>query len=142
MLISPNFTTRVSGNGITRITLWGSPHGKVSVLWNTGPTPATYDYWAAMPTATRIDRSEDQGGAVEARESPGLRLGRGYPSGAEGVVVLRLRCRASSVGYAAHGRRGHLAARPPERAMGTPDRGQTARRAMGAPFEPRSRRAR
>ncbi|MGD1991836.1 MAG: hypothetical protein PVI59_01465 [Anaerolineae bacterium] len=54
--ISPTFTTRVARDGVARVTLWGTPHGKVSAVWNTTPDPLSYDYSAAMPTATRVSR--------------------------------------------------------------------------------------
>jgi hypothetical protein len=53
-LISPAFTTRaVTGNSVN-VTLWGTPRGKVSVLWNPGPTPTVYTLAAARPTATLV----------------------------------------------------------------------------------------
>jgi len=56
-LIDPAMVTRWTyGNGVRRVTLWGTPHGKVSVLWNTTPAAVAFDYPAILPTATLIDR--------------------------------------------------------------------------------------
>jgi hypothetical protein len=55
-LISPTFTTRVSTGDNVRVTLWGTPRGKASVLWNASPTTTVYTLTAAIPTATRVDR--------------------------------------------------------------------------------------
>ncbi len=55
-LVSPTFTTRASDGAIMRVALWGTPRGKVSVLWNTTPTQVSYDYDATLSTATRVDR--------------------------------------------------------------------------------------
>ena len=53
-LVSPTFVTRaVSGDGVN-VTLWGTPRGKVSVLWNPGPTPTVYTLAAARPAATLV----------------------------------------------------------------------------------------
>jgi hypothetical protein len=51
-----NQVTRVSTTENTRVSLWGTPRGKISVLWNRTPNPMTYTVEAAMPTATLIDR--------------------------------------------------------------------------------------
>jgi hypothetical protein len=51
-----NQATRVVDNGVTRVSLWGTPRGKVSVLWNRTPAPLTYTLSAAMPTAMLVDR--------------------------------------------------------------------------------------
>ncbi len=53
-LISPTFVTRVPTGPHVRVTLWGTPRGKVSVLWNTGPTAGVYTLAAARPTATVV----------------------------------------------------------------------------------------
>ena len=55
-LISPTFTTRVPAGSHIRVTLWGTPRGKVSVLWNKGPTPGVYALSAALDSATLVDR--------------------------------------------------------------------------------------
>jgi hypothetical protein len=52
----PTFTTRVTSGGVTRVTLWGTPRGKVSVLWNTTPSAMVYNYPATLPQATRVNR--------------------------------------------------------------------------------------
>jgi hypothetical protein len=51
-----NQVTRVTTGQATRVSLWGTPQGKVSVLWNRTPSPVTYTLSAAMPTATLVDR--------------------------------------------------------------------------------------
>jgi hypothetical protein len=51
-----NQVTRVSTEQATRVSLWGTPRGKVSVLWNRTPNPVTYTLAAAMPTAMLVDR--------------------------------------------------------------------------------------
>jgi hypothetical protein len=53
-----NQVTRVTtpSGDATRVSLWGTPQGKISVLWNRTPHPVTYTLPAAMPTATLIDR--------------------------------------------------------------------------------------
>jgi hypothetical protein len=55
-LISPTFITRVPTASHLRVTLWGTPRGKVSVLWNESPVTGVYTLPAAMPTATLVDR--------------------------------------------------------------------------------------
>jgi hypothetical protein len=55
-LISPSFASRVSTGDSVRVTLWGTPRGKVSVLWNTGPNASVYTLTATLPTATLVDR--------------------------------------------------------------------------------------
>jgi hypothetical protein len=56
-LVTPTLTTRWTyGDGTRRVTLWGTPRGKLSVLWNTSPTPTNFDYQAILPTATLVDR--------------------------------------------------------------------------------------
>lgn len=56
-MVSPTLATRVTyANGARRVTLWGTPRGKLSVLWNTTPTTVTFNYAATLPTATLVDR--------------------------------------------------------------------------------------
>jgi len=55
-LVSPTFTTRVISDSYLNVTLWGTPRGKVSVLWNESPVTGVYTLPAAMPTATFVDR--------------------------------------------------------------------------------------
>ncbi|MEJ5309948.1 MAG: hypothetical protein WHX52_09255 [Anaerolineae bacterium] len=55
-LISPTFTTRVPTGTNLRVTLWGTPRGKVSVLWNTNPVTSVYTLPATIPTATVVNR--------------------------------------------------------------------------------------
>jgi len=55
-LISPTFVTRVSTGPYTRVTLWGTPRGKVSVLWNEGPVAGVHTLPAVLDSATLVDR--------------------------------------------------------------------------------------
>jgi hypothetical protein len=55
-LISPTFVTRASAGPHMRVTLWGTPRGKVSVLWNESPTSGTFALAAALDSATLVDR--------------------------------------------------------------------------------------
>jgi hypothetical protein len=55
-LISPTWVTRDLIGSYRNVTLWGTPHGKVSVLWNESPVTGVYTLAAAMPTATFVDR--------------------------------------------------------------------------------------
>ncbi|MGD1995717.1 MAG: hypothetical protein PVH62_02980 [Anaerolineae bacterium] len=56
-LVSPTMATSWTySNGARRATLWGTPRGKVSVLWNTISTTLPFDYPAILPTATLVDR--------------------------------------------------------------------------------------
>jgi hypothetical protein len=55
-LISPTFVTRASAGPHMRVTLWGTPRGKVSVLWNESGTSGTYTLTAALDSATLVDR--------------------------------------------------------------------------------------
>jgi hypothetical protein len=56
-LVSPTMATSWTyGDATRRVTLWGTPRGKVSVLWNTAPTTHTFDYPATLGVATRVDR--------------------------------------------------------------------------------------
>lgn len=55
-LISPTFTTRVAAGNNMRVTLWGTPRGKVSVLWNTGPVASTYTLTTARSKIVLVNR--------------------------------------------------------------------------------------
>jgi hypothetical protein len=55
-LISPSFTTRVPTGTNMRVTLWGTPRGKVSVLWNTSPVTSVFTLPATIPKATVVNR--------------------------------------------------------------------------------------
>lgn len=56
-LVSPTMATSVNyPSGVRRVTLWGTPRGKVSILWNTTPTTTNFSYGAILPTATLVDR--------------------------------------------------------------------------------------
>jgi hypothetical protein len=56
-LISPTMVTHWSySQGYRRVTLWGTPHGKVSVIWSELPDALTVGHEAALSQATLIDR--------------------------------------------------------------------------------------
>ena len=55
-LISPTFVTRELTTTYANVTLWGTPHGKVSVLWDESPATGVYTLPAAINTATLVDR--------------------------------------------------------------------------------------
>jgi len=56
-LISPTMSTSWTyGDGTRRVSLWGTPLGKVSVIWSTIPTGHTFAYSATMDSAVRVDR--------------------------------------------------------------------------------------
>ncbi len=56
-LVSPTMVTSVNHSiGVRRVTFWGTPRGKVSVLWNTVPTATVFSYPATLPTAILVDR--------------------------------------------------------------------------------------
>jgi hypothetical protein len=60
-LISPTMTTRTSyGVGVQRVTLWGTPEGKVSVLWNTTPGTFEFEYPATLSKARVVNRRGDE----------------------------------------------------------------------------------
>jgi hypothetical protein len=57
LLESPTMVTRTSyGEGAERVTLWGTPSGKVSVLWNRTPRTFEFDYPAVLRNAKLVDR--------------------------------------------------------------------------------------
>jgi hypothetical protein len=51
-----NQVTGPFGETIHRVTFWGTPHGRVDVLWNRTATTTTYRHPALLPTATLVDR--------------------------------------------------------------------------------------
>ncbi|MFP4344493.1 MAG: hypothetical protein ACLFU8_07365 [Anaerolineales bacterium] len=51
-----NQVTGPFGSSVKRITFWGTPHGRIDVLWNQTPDPLTYRHPALLPTATLVDR--------------------------------------------------------------------------------------
>lgn len=51
-----NQITGPFGSSAVRITFWGTPRGRVDVLWNATPAPLTYTQSAILPTATLVDR--------------------------------------------------------------------------------------
>jgi hypothetical protein len=56
-LVSPTMATNWTyDDGTRRVTLWGTPRGKVSVLWNLEPNAHVFDYPAILDVATRVDR--------------------------------------------------------------------------------------
>jgi hypothetical protein len=55
-LISPTFTTHVPTGTNVRVTLWGTPRGKVSVLWNTNPVTSVFTLPATTPHAIVVNR--------------------------------------------------------------------------------------
>ena len=56
-LMSPTMVTNWTySSGVRRVTLWGTPEGKISVLWNERPQTQHFDYVATLPTATRVDQ--------------------------------------------------------------------------------------
>ena len=60
-LVSPTMTTRTNyGVGVDRVTLWGTPEGKVSVLWNTTPGTFQFEYPATLSRARVINRQGDE----------------------------------------------------------------------------------
>jgi hypothetical protein len=79
-MVSPTLTTRWSyAEGAQRVTLWGTPRGKLSVLWNTTPDTLTLDYTAILTNATLIDRWGITRSITSTQESSGtLVMGRTY----------------------------------------------------------------
>jgi hypothetical protein len=55
-LVTPTFVTRTPDDPVMHVALWGTPQGKVSVLWNESPSTAVYTMPAAVDTATVVDR--------------------------------------------------------------------------------------
>lgn len=56
-LVSPTMVTSVNySGGVRRVTFWGTPRGKISVLWNTLPITTVFSYTATLSTATLVDR--------------------------------------------------------------------------------------
>ena len=56
-LVSPTMVTQWDyTQGYRRVTLWGTPQGKVSVLWSELPEAVTVGYEAALSQASLIDR--------------------------------------------------------------------------------------
>ena len=60
-LVSPTFVTRTPDSPAMRVSLWGTPRGRVTVLWNESPSTAVYTLPAAVSTATVVDMSGDTG---------------------------------------------------------------------------------
>ncbi len=51
-----NQITGPFGTSVRRITFWGTPHGRVDLLWNRTESPLTYALPAVLPQATLVDR--------------------------------------------------------------------------------------
>ncbi len=51
-----NQITGPFGTSLHRITFWGTPNGRVDLLWNRTDTPMTYSMPAVLPQATLVDR--------------------------------------------------------------------------------------
>ncbi len=49
-------TGPVDSNAVRRVTFWGTPHGRVDVLWNRTAQTTSYRHPAVLPTATLVDR--------------------------------------------------------------------------------------
>jgi hypothetical protein len=56
-LVSPTMTTAWTySSGVRRVTLWGAPHGKVSVLWNRTPNAFDFNYEGTLSTAKLVNQ--------------------------------------------------------------------------------------
>jgi hypothetical protein len=56
-LISPTLITRQVGSEEAQsVILWGTPRGKVSVVWNETPNPISFDLEAILSTAVLVDQ--------------------------------------------------------------------------------------
>lgn len=55
-LISPTFVTREQDDPAMLVTLWGTPRGKVSIVWNESPTASMHALTATLDAATLVDR--------------------------------------------------------------------------------------
>jgi hypothetical protein len=82
-LVQPTMVTNWTyADGTRRVTLWGTPRGKVSVLWNTGSRAHTFDYPAILGNATRVDVR----GATESI----VPIGGAYPLDLPGATANRV----------------------------------------------------
>ncbi len=83
-LVTPTMVTNWTyNNGVRRVTLWGTPEGKVSVLWNERPQAQRFHYEATLPRATRID----QRGVVQILESADGRYEIDLPGATANLVT-------------------------------------------------------
>jgi hypothetical protein len=83
-LLTPTMVTNWSySNGVRRVTLWGTPRGKVSVLWNQTPDAVAFDYEATLATATKVD----QRGATETINAPAGFYGITLPGATANLVT-------------------------------------------------------
>lgn len=55
-LISPTMVARTAHGSGVAVTLWGTPRGKVSVLWNGAAEPTVHALPAVLDSATLVDR--------------------------------------------------------------------------------------
>ncbi len=55
-----NQITGPFGTSVRRITFWGSPHGRIDVLWNHTPEARTYQHPALLPQAKLVDQEGTQ----------------------------------------------------------------------------------
>jgi len=55
-IASPISVTRGSTGSHTEVVFWGTPRGKVSVLWNEGPVAGVHTLPAVLDSATLVDR--------------------------------------------------------------------------------------
>ena len=90
-LISPTFTTRVQTGANVRVTLWGTPRGKVSVLWNRDPADAVYHLPATISSAELVDRrgatqTITSSDGVYAIDLPGATAHRPPPNEADYII--------------------------------------------------------
>jgi hypothetical protein len=61
----------ITSNGVQRITFWGTPRGRIDVLWNVTGEAMAYDYPTLLPEVTVIDK---RGGASTQTSSGSLTL--------------------------------------------------------------------
>ncbi|MGC9522535.1 MAG: hypothetical protein ACP5HG_11725 [Anaerolineae bacterium] len=47
-------TGPLTHDGVRRVSFWGTPQGRVDVLWNTGDAPLTHTHPAVLPSATVV----------------------------------------------------------------------------------------
>ncbi|MCL5996773.1 MAG: hypothetical protein M1546_12060 [Chloroflexi bacterium] len=74
------FATRVwspsdQSGPVSRISFWGTPLGRVSVVWNIGAAAQTYVFASRIPTVTQVvQRSDGNGWDVSTRVAPDKRF--------------------------------------------------------------------
>ena len=52
---TPSVAQRVLDGSVDRVALWGTPNGKVTAIWNNGPTTRLYSLPASATSATRVN---------------------------------------------------------------------------------------